>query len=54
MAQMELIGQDNELADELARYCTVTAEEIRHTARRVFTKRRCSVLYYRSCSQPLP
>ena len=54
MAQMELIGQDNELADELARYCTVTAEEIRHTARRVFAQRRCNVLYYRSCSQPLP
>lgn len=48
LAQMELIDQDHDLADELARYCTVTAEEIRRTAGKVFLKKNCSVLYYRA------
>lgn len=48
IAQMELIGQDRELADELARYCTVTAEEVRHTARKIFTKKNSCVLYYKA------
>ena len=47
MAQMELIGQDRELSDELARYCAVTVEDIRQTARRIFLKKNCSVLYYK-------
>ena len=46
IAQMELIGQDRELSDELARYCSVTAEEVRQTAKERFKKRNCSVLYY--------
>ena len=50
MAQLELIGQDRELTDELARYCTVSAEEIRQTARKLFTKKNCCVLHYRSNS----
>ena len=48
IAQMELIGQDRELADELARYCTVTAGEVRHTARKIFTKKNSCVLYYKA------
>ncbi len=48
IAQLELIGQDRELTDELARYCTVSAEEIRQTARKLFTKKNCCVLHYRS------
>ena len=48
MAQLELIGQDNDLADELARYCAVTTEDIRHTARKLFMKRNCSVLHYKA------
>ena len=47
IAQLELIGQDSDLSDELARYCTVSAEEIRQTARKVFLKKNCSVLYYK-------
>ena len=48
MAQMELIGQDRELSDELARYCAVSADDIRQTVRRVFLKKNCSVLYYKA------
>lgn len=47
LAQMELIGQDRDLTDELARYCAVTAEEVQRTARKIFTKKTCSVLYYK-------
>ena len=47
IAQMELIGQDRELSDELARYCSVTAEEIQQTSKEIFKKRNCSVLYYK-------
>ena len=48
MAQMELIGQDRELSEELARYCSVTAEDIQRTAKRIFKKKNCSVLYYKA------
>ena len=48
LAQMELIGQDSDLTDELARYCAVTAEEVQRTARKIFTKKNCSVLYYKA------
>lgn len=48
MAQLELIGQDSDLADELAHYCAVTASDIRHTARKLFTKKNCCVLYYKA------
>lgn len=48
IAQMELIGQDRELTDELARYCSVTAEEIRQMAKKIFKKKNCSVLYYKA------
>ena len=51
MAQLELIGQDHELADELARYCSVTTKDIQQTARKVFTKKNCCVLYYKACPQ---
>lgn len=47
LAQLELIGQDPTLEDELTRYCSVTAEDIKHTSRKIFTKRNCSVLYYK-------
>lgn len=47
LAQMELIGQDKTFADELARYCTVTADDVRRVSRKVFTKRNSSVLYYK-------
>lgn len=47
LAQMELIGQDNSLADELNRYCSVTAEDVKQVANRVFLKKNCSVLYYK-------
>lgn len=48
MAQLELIGQDLELADELARYCSVSTNNVQNTARKVFTKKNCSVLYYKA------
>ena len=47
IAQMELIGQDCELSDELARYCSVTVDDIRQVARKLFIKKNCSVLYYK-------
>ena len=50
IAQLELIGQDQELANELARYCSVTTEEIGKTARKLFLKKNCSVLYYKAKS----
>ena len=49
MAQLELIGQDHELADELAHYCSITTEDIGKVARKLFTKKNCSVLYYKAC-----
>ena len=48
MAQLELIGQDSDLADELAHYCAVTASDIRHTACKLFTKKNCCVLHYKA------
>ena len=48
MAQMTLIGQDCELSDELARYCAVSADDIRQIARKVFLKKNCCVLYYKA------
>ena len=51
MAQLELIGQDHELADELARYCSVSTNNVQNTARKVFTKKNCCVLYYKACPQ---
>ena len=51
MAQLELIGQDLELADELARYCSVSTKDVQSTARKVFTKKNCCVLYYKTCPQ---
>lgn len=48
MAQLELIGQDLELADELARYCTISTKDVQNTARKVFTKMNCSVLRYKA------
>lgn len=50
MAQMELIGQDNELHEELQRYCSVTTEDIRRASNKIFLKKNCSVLYYKSAS----
>ena len=47
LAQMELIGQDHTLVDELVRYCTVTADEVRQTAKKVFQRRNCCVLHYK-------
>lgn len=47
LAQLELIGQDPTLDDELTRYCSITAENIKHTSRKIFTKKNCSVLYYK-------
>ena len=44
MAQLELIGQDRELADELHRYCAITAADVRRASRNIFLKRNCSVL----------
>ena len=51
LAQMELIGQDRDLTDELARYCAVTAEEVQRTARKIFTKKNCCVLYYKAAQE---
>lgn len=48
MAQLELIGQDRELSDELAHYCSITADDVQQTSRSIFLKRNCSVLYYKS------
>lgn len=47
IAQMELIGQDHELTDELARYCSVTTIEVQQTAKKIFKKKNCCVLYYK-------
>ena len=51
MAQLELIGQDLELADELARYCSVSTKDVQNTARKVFTKKNCCVLYYKAAQK---
>lgn len=51
MAQLELIGQDRELTDELARYCAVSTKDVQRTARKVFTKKNSSVLYYKAYPQ---
>ena len=48
LALMELIGQDHDLNDELARYCAVSSDDIRQTARKLFTKKNCNVLYYKA------
>lgn len=48
IAQLEAIGQDQELEDELERYCSITAEEIQQTARKLFKKKNCNVLYYKA------
>ena len=48
LALMELIGQDRSLTDELARYCAVSPSDIRQTARRLLTKKNCSILYYKA------
>ncbi len=47
LAQMELIGQDRTLADELQRYCSVTEHDIKQIAGKVFLKKNCSILYYK-------
>jgi len=47
LAQMELIGQDLTLADELQRYCSVTAHDIKRVASKIFLKKNCSILYYK-------
>lgn len=47
MTQMELIGQDCELSEELQRYCSVTTGDIKRVAKEIFLKRNCSVLYYK-------
>lgn len=46
MAQMELIGQDSDLIEELQRYCSVTTEDVKRAAKEIFLKRNCSVLNY--------
>lgn len=46
MAQLELIGQDRELSDELRRYCAITADDVQRLSKAIFLKRNCSVLYY--------
>jgi hypothetical protein len=45
---MELIGQDHDLNEEFARYCSVSPSDIRQTARKLFTKKNCSILYYKA------
>lgn len=52
LAQMELIGQDRNLTDELARYCAVAAEDVQRTARKIFTKKNCCVLHYKARKDP--
>ena len=47
IAQLELIGQDSEFADELHRYCSITAADIRRASQSIFLKRNCSVLHYK-------
>ena len=51
IAQMELIGQDRDLTDELCRYCAVSAEDVQRTACKVFTKTNCCVLYYKAAQE---
>ena len=46
MAQMELIGQDRELHEELQHYCSVTPKDILRASNEIFRKENCSVLYY--------
>ena len=51
MAQLELIGQDNDLADELFHYCSVSVKDVQSTARKLFIKKNCSVLYYKATGE---
>ena len=48
LALMELIGQDNDLSEELAHYCAVSTSDVRQTARKLFTKKNCNILYYKA------
>lgn len=48
MAQMELIGQDCELHEELQRYCSVSPDDIKRVSNEIFRKGNCSVLYYKA------
>lgn len=47
LAQFELIGHAEELNNEVSRYCSVTAEEIRTLAKNLFRKENCSVVWYK-------
>lgn len=47
LAQMELIGQDHDLSEELQRYRSVTLNDIKQVARKTFLKKNSCVLYYK-------
>ena len=47
LAQFELIGCAEELNNEVSRYCSITAEEIRAVAKELFRKENCSVIWYK-------
>ncbi len=47
MAYFELISRAEDMNDEISRYRSVSPEDIRTIAARVFRKENCSVLYYR-------
>ena len=48
LALLELIGQDNDLSEELAHYCAVSTSDVRQTARKLFTKKNCNILNYKA------
>lgn len=47
LAQFELIGCAEELNNEVSRYYSITAEEIRAVAKELFRKENCSVIWYK-------
>lgn len=47
LAQFELISHAEELNNEVSRYCSVTAEEIRTLAQSIFRKENCCVIWYK-------
>ena len=51
MAYFELIGQAEDVNDEVRNYHSVTPQDIQRVANKVFKEENSSVLYYKAVSQ---
>jgi hypothetical protein len=48
LAYFELIGQAEDINTEVAKYRSLTAEQVQDVARRTFVREKANVLYYKS------